>query len=162
MSVDNDVAPDLGREASAEAPAGARERTKSSASSWTQGATTGETPAVVVDALRWAQEKQALDPVLLDVRGICGYADYLLVAAGRSTRQVRAVADAILRGMRQDGHRSLGAEGMDEARWVLLDFGDVVIHVFLEELRDFYDLEGLWAEAPRLEVEREAAGRIAD
>ena len=151
MSSDKDLAPELGQ-------------TEEEASSQDKGAPSQKReapPQVVQDAVRWSLEKKAVEPVLLDVRGICSYADFLLVAAGRSTRQVRAVADAILRGMREDGHRPYSAEGLDEARWVLIDFGDLVVHVFLEELRDFYDLEGLWAEAPRRDLEREAARRPA-
>ena len=109
-------------------------------------------PAAVADAVGWALEKNSLDPVLLDVRGLCSYADFLLVLGGRSGRQVRAIAETIRRGMRNDGHRTLGSEGTDEGRWVLLDYGEVVVHVFLDELRDFYDLESLWVEAPRLSM----------
>ena len=106
-------------------------------------------PAVVESAVNRATERQALSPTLLDVRGICGYTDYLLILSGRSSRQVRAIAEALLRGLREDGFRPYGQEGLDDARWVLLDYSDVVVHVFLEELRDFYELESLWAEAPR-------------
>lgn len=107
-------------------------------------------PAIVADAMGWALEKKTLDPALLDVRGLCAYADFLLIGGGRSGRQVRAIAESIQRGMRADGHRPLGAEGTDEGRWVLLDYGEVVVHIFQDELRDFYDLESLWAEAPRV------------
>lgn len=110
------------------------------------------TPEVVEAAIRYALEKQAMDPVLLDVRGLCSYTDYLLILGGRSSRQVRAVAEAILRGMRKEGHKPYGQEGLDEARWVLLDFGEVVVHTFQENLRDFYDLESLWVDAPRREL----------
>lgn len=106
-------------------------------------------PPIVSAAVDRVLERQALDPVLLDVRGLCGYTDYLLILGGRSPRQVRAVAEGVLRGLRQDGFRPYGQEGMDESRWVLLDYSDVVIHILLEELRDFYELESLWAEAPR-------------
>ena len=107
-------------------------------------------PGLVADAAGWALERKTLDPVLLDVRGLCSYADFLLVLGGSSGRQVRAIAESIRRGMRADGHKTLGSEGTDEGRWVLLDYGEVVVHIFLDELRDFYDLESLWAEAPRL------------
>jgi ribosome-associated protein len=109
-----------------------------------------ELSPIAADAMGWALEKKAQDPALLDVRGLCSYADFLLILGGRSSRQVRAVAESIRRGMRSDGHRTLGAEGADEGRWVLLDYGEVVVHIFLEELRDFYDLESLWVEAPRV------------
>lgn len=97
-------------------------------------------------------ERQALSPVLLDVRGLCGYTDFLLILGGRSPRQVRAVAEGVLRGLREDGYRPFGQEGLDESRWVLLDYSDVVIHILLEDLRDFYELESLWAEAPRRDL----------
>ncbi len=109
-----------------------------------------ELPTIVADAAGWALEKNALDPALLDVQGLCSYADFLLVLAGKSGRQVRAIAESIRRGMRADGHRTLGSEGADQARWVLLDYGEVVVHIFRDELRDFYDLESLWVEAKRL------------
>lgn len=117
-------------------------------------------PAVVEAAVGRVLERQAIDPVLLDVRGLCGYTDYLLILGGRSPRQVRAIAEAVLRGLREDGFRPYGQEGIDEARWVLLDYSDVVLHIFLEDLRDFYDLESLWADAPRQAVASpaEAAG----
>lgn len=109
-------------------------------------------PAVVTAAVERVLERQALTPVLLDVRGLCGYTDFLLILGGRSPRQVRAVAEGVLRGLREDGFRPYGQEGLDESRWVLLDFSDVVIHILLEDLRDFYELESLWAEAPRREL----------
>jgi len=112
------------------------------------------THPVALAAVRWAGEKSAVDPVLLDLRELCSYTDYLLVLGGRSTRQVHAIADSILDGMRSEGHRTLGVEGVSEGRWALLDFGRLVVHVFLEELRQHYDLESLWDEAPRLEVTR--------
>lgn len=98
-------------------------------------------------------ERQAISPVLMDVRGLCGYTDYLLILAGRSPRQVRGIAEGVLRGLREDGFRPFGQEGFDEARWVLLDYSDVVLHIFMEDLRDFYELESLWAEAPRWALE---------
>jgi ribosome-associated protein len=119
------------------------------------------TPDVVEAAGRWALEKQALEPVLLDVRGLCSYTDYLLILGGRTARQVKAVAEAILRGMRSEGYKPFGSEGLDEARWVLLDFGDVVIHVFQEDLRDFYDLESLWVDAKRRELRSSGAAASA-
>jgi ribosome-associated protein len=111
---------------------------------------------VVLAAIRWALEKQALEPVLLDVRGLCSYTDYLLILGGRTSRQVKAVAEALLRGMRTEGYKPFGSEGLDESRWVLLDFGDVVIHVFQEDLREFYDLESLWVDAPRRDLQQSA------
>jgi ribosome-associated protein len=115
------------------------------------------TPDVVQAAVRWALEKQALQPVLLNVQGLCTYTDFLLILGGRSTRQVAAVAESILQGMKQDGFRTIGTEGLDESRWVLMDYGELVVHVFLDELRDFYDLESLWIDARRIELDAWAA-----
>jgi ribosome silencing factor RsfS/YbeB/iojap len=81
------------------------------------------------------------------------YCDYFLICAGRNRRQVRAIAESISTRLKQEtgmGPRSV--EGMESGRWVLLDFGDVVVHVFDEPLRGFYDLEGLWKDAPRVDV----------
>lgn len=81
------------------------------------------------------------------------YCDYFLICAGHNRRQVRAIAESISTSLKQElgiGPRSV--EGMESGRWVLLDFGDVVIHVFDEPLRGFYDLEGLWKDAPRVAV----------
>lgn len=107
-------------------------------------------PTLVSDAAGWALERKTLDPALLDVTGLCSYTDFLLILGGKSGRQVRAIAESIQRGMRSDGHRPLGTEGANEGRWVLLDYGELVVHIFLDELRDFYDLESLWVDAPRL------------
>jgi ribosome-associated protein len=120
------------------------------------------THPLALAAVRWAGEKSAVDPALLDLRELCSYTDYLLVLGGRSTRQVRAIAEAIVDGMRSEGHRTLGTEGLTEGRWALLDFGRVVVHVFLEELREHYDLESLWDEAPRVDVTRLLAAASRD
>jgi len=100
-----------------------------------------------------AHDRQAEDVVALDVRGLTSLADTFLIASGRSRQQVRAIADAVLEAARRDGIRSLGAEGLAEGRWALLDFGSVIFHVFHEEARGHYDLERLWADAPQLDVE---------
>lgn len=97
--------------------------------------------------------KKAEEVMILDVRGLTSYADYFVLATGTSDRQVKAIADAIDEDLRKAGHRSLGLEGYERGHWVLIDFGDVVAHVFYEETRNLYDIEGLWAEAPRIFVE---------
>lgn len=115
----------------------------------------GEPP--MLSAARIAAEaalaKKAEDVVILDVRGLTSYADYFVLATGTSDRQVMAIADSIQEEMRKAGHRELGIEGYELGEWVLLDFGDVVAHVFDEEIRRLYDIEGLWAEAPRISME---------
>jgi ribosome-associated protein len=98
--------------------------------------------------------------VLLDVRGLCSYANYQLVLSGRSDRQVDAISEGIVVGLKQEGIRALGTEGKRSGQWSLLDFGDFVVHVFHHPLREHYDLEGLWHEAPRVEIEVPADARI--
>jgi nicotinate-nucleotide adenylyltransferase len=93
--------------------------------------------------------------VILDVRGLSGFADYFVISHGRSTRHVQGIVDNIARDLRKDGMRCKGVEGERDGKWVLLDYGDVVVHLFYEPVRDFYDLEGLWSQAPRLELSEE-------
>jgi len=100
-----------------------------------------------------AYDRQAEDVIALDVRDLTSLADTFLIASGRSRQHVRAIADAVLDAAQRDGIRSLGAEGLDEGRWALLDFGSVVFHVFHDDARKLYDLERLWADAPRFDVE---------
>lgn len=103
--------------------------------------------------VRTALDKKATSPAILDVADLLGYADYFVVVNGRGPRQVRAIADAVRQTLKHD-HDLLprGTEGKDGGRWVLVDFDDVVLHVFQESAREFYDLDGLWDEAPRLPV----------
>ncbi len=104
----------------------------------------------------YALDKKAFNVRLLDVRKISSLTDYLLIASGRSDRQVQAVADSIHLGLKNDHTtRPLAIEGMKEGRWVLIDYGDVMVHVFQESVRDFYDLDGLWSEAAELTVGEE-------
>lgn len=99
----------------------------------------------------YALDKKALDVKLLDVRGLSSLTDYLLIVSGRSDRQVEAIATAIELGLKQEhGILPLASEGLKEGRWALLDYGDIMVHVFQETVRAFYDLDGLWSEAPLL------------
>src|SRR5256714_14639984 len=106
-----------------------------------------------VSAARAALEKKAENVVILDLRGISGYADFLVIGSGTSDRQLEAIADSVEKELSAQGHRVIGSEGQRGGRWVLLDFGDVVVHVFHADDRAHYDLEGLWADAPRIEME---------
>jgi ribosome-associated protein len=115
---------------------------------------------VALKALDLALEKKAVEPVLLDVRDLCGYCNYQLILSGRSDRQVDAIGDGVVAGLRDLGLRALGTEGKRSGHWSLLDFGDVVVHVFLHSLREHYDLEGLWNDAPRVEIEVPADARL--
>ncbi len=111
-------------------------------------------------ALTLALDKKALEPVLLDVRELCSFCNYQLVLSGRSDRQVDAIADGISAGLKQDGLRPIGSEGARTGQWALLDYGDFVIHVFLHSAREHYDLEGLWSDAPRIEIEVPPDARV--
>ena len=104
--------------------------------------------------LKAALEKKALDPVLLELKGTTSFTDYFLLCSGKSDRQVQAIAQAIEETLKKDGIRPLWQEGMTGGRWVLMDYEDVVVHIFLEPVRKFYDLEGLWIDAPRINFQK--------
>ena len=98
-------------------------------------------------------DKKAKDVLILDVRGMTSYADYFVIASGESDRQVSAMADNVLSEMKKaENLRPIGHEGTETGQWVLIDYGEVVVHLFFEEVRAFYDLEGLWADAAREQV----------
>lgn len=112
-----------------------------------------EKARLIVEA---AREKLAEDIVALDVREAVSFADIFVVASGRSDRQVRAIGDGIAQALTQAGEKPLGVEGQEEARWLLMDFGDVIVHVFQPDVRRHYDLERLWSEAAVLDLEKPA------
>jgi len=101
-------------------------------------------------------EKKALSPVVLNVKEISAFADWFIVCSGASDRQVRAIASAIQKNVKKIGLLPLGVEGEPEGKWILLDYDDVIVHVFIESIRPFYDLERLWAEAPRMAIPENA------
>jgi len=103
-----------------------------------------------------AFDTKAEDVVILDVRGLSSFTDYFVIMSGRSTRHVQGLAEAIEAELRSKRVNTSKAEGLQEAMWVLLDFDDVVVHIFYHEQRGFYDLEGLWHDAPRIRLEDEA------
>ena len=97
----------------------------------------------------YAADVKAEDVVELDLRGVLGYTDYFVICTGRSDRQVKAIHDRIAEGMKKEhGVLAQRVEGLAEARWVLMDYLDVVVHVFTPETREFYGLEPLWGEVP--------------
>ena len=96
-----------------------------------------------------ALDKKGTDLVVLDVREHTSIADYFVIVSGRSDTQVRSIAEHVEEVCRKSGYRPLAVEGLRHGQWVLLDFGDVVVHVFYAPVREFYDLERLWSEAPR-------------
>jgi ribosome-associated protein len=113
-------------------------------------------------ALALALEKKALEPVLLDVRQLCSFTNYQLLLSGRSERQVDAIAESIAVALKGEGLRVLGSEGTRGGSWALLDYGDFVVHVFLHNAREHYDLEGLWSDAPRVPIDVPADARIPE
>lgn len=108
-----------------------------------------EAAKAAIDA---ALDKKALLPVLIDVSSLASYTDFIGIVSGRSDRQVDAIAEGVLAVMKARGRTLLGQEGSGSGRWTLLDFGDVVIHVFYHPVREFYDLESLWVDAPRVQL----------
>jgi ribosome-associated protein len=124
-------------------------------------ATTLDTLVLSQVAARAAADKKGRDPVVLDVSRILGIVDAFVIASGANDRQVRTIADEVEAKVKEAGGPAPTAvEGRADASWVLLDYGDVVVHVFLEETRAFYDLERLFRDAPRWawEADRVAAG----
>jgi ribosome-associated protein len=105
-----------------------------------------ELAAVIAE---YAADRKALDIVQLDLRGIIGYTDYFVICTGRSDRQTKAIHDAIYEGLKSEhGVLPERVEGAAAARWILMDYLDVVVHVFTPEMREYYRLEQLWGEAP--------------
>lgn len=104
----------------------------------------------VLKAVDLGLEKKAYDLQLLDVKELSTLTDYLLIASGRSDRQVSAIAESIRLGLKAQGITPLATEGIDEGRWALLDYGDFMVHIFQPAVRSFYDLEGLWSEAKQV------------
>jgi ribosome-associated protein len=113
-----------------------------------------ETVAAVTE---FAADRKALDIVQLDLRGMIGYADYFVICSGRTDRQTRAIHDAIHEGMKARGVLPRRVEGVSESKWILMDYLDVVVHVFTPDTREYYRLEQLWGEAPSLPVEESIA-----
>jgi ribosome-associated protein len=112
-------------------------------------------PAQLADLVaRYASDVKAQDIVELDLRGVLGYTDYFVIATGGSDRQVKAVHDRIHENMkREHGLLPRRVEGLSESRWILMDYLDVIVHVFTAEAREFYRLEQLWGEAPKRVIE---------
>ena len=103
-------------------------------------------------AVRAAQARKAEDIVALDISVLSSFTDVFLLCTGRSQRQLQAIADAIEDELREEGWRPMGIEGRRNAAWILMDYGDFVVHIFTPEARKYYDIERLWRAAPRLLV----------
>lgn len=109
-------------------------------------------------AARAAAAKNGADTLILEVGPIIGITDLFVITSGRNARQVKTIAEEIEKKLKEEGHPGpVRTEGLQDASWVLLDYVDFVVHVFLDETRDFYNLDRLWADAPRLEWEESAA-----
>ena len=89
-------------------------------------------------------DKQAEDVLLLDIRNVASFADYFVIASGTANRQIQAIIEAVEQAVKAEGVKPIGREGKPDSGWVLLDYGDVIVHIFAPEEREFYDLEGLW------------------
>ena len=113
-------------------------------------------PSQIDRAIAAAEDKKAVDLVVLDLKKASGFTDYFLIASGTNTRQVRAIADSVMERLADDGVKPAHVEGYDRSEWILLDYFDFIVHVFAPETRAFYGLERLWGNADRIEV---AAGR---
>jgi ribosome-associated protein len=108
------------------------------------------TPEEIANAVtEYASDRKAIDLVQLDLRGIIGYTDYFVVCTGRTERQTKAIHDGIHAGMKSaHGFLPARVEGLPQGRWILMDYLDVIVHIFTPETRDYYRLEALWGEAP--------------
>lgn len=103
-----------------------------------------------VYCLKVLKEKKPIEPVLLQLGHLTSLTDYFIIASGNSIRQAQSLAKHIKQKMKKEGYSAYSVEGDKEGQWVLLDYGDVIVHIFYEPIREYYDLEGLWVDAPRL------------
>jgi ribosome-associated protein len=113
----------------------------------------------VLRALHAASEKKALDPVVLDLREIASFTDYFVIVSGANERQVQAISDEVYDNLKKEGSPAARVEGYKTAEWILLDYGDFVVHVFEQKARVFYDLERLWRESKRVELPASIVGQ---
>jgi len=114
----------------------------------------------MLTALEAAAEKKAINSVVLDLREIASFTDYFVITSGTNERQVQAISDEIVETLKKAGTAAARVEGYKTAEWILLDYGDFVVHVFDEKARTFYDLERLWRESKRVELPREIGGEV--
>ncbi len=104
---------------------------------------------------RYAEEKKANDVLILELQGLTDIADYFVLANGTSERHVKTISEYIETSMKGDGIKPFSVEGYNDGRWVIIDYRDVIVHLFLEPLRELYDLESLWIEAKNYRLEKE-------
>ena len=110
--------------------------------------------------LQAAAEKKALDLVVLDLRAIASFTDFFVITSGTNRRQVQAISDGVVDHLKKNGTRAARVEGYQTAEWILVDYGDFILHVFDEKARRFYDLERLWREAVRVDVPPDQFGAV--
>src|SRR5215213_8466779 len=113
-------------------------------------------PSQIDQTIAAAEDKKAVNLVVLDLRKASGFTDFFVIASGTNTRQVRAIADSVMEALAEEGVKPAHVEGYDRSEWILLDYFDFIVHIFAPETRVFYGLERLWGSAERIEV---AAGR---
>jgi ribosome-associated protein len=116
-------------------------------------------PQQITWAIGAAEDKQAVDLVVLDLRKAAGFTDYFVICAGQNARQIRAIADAITETLAARGVKPAHVEGYDRTGWVLLDYFDFIVHIFAPEARLFYGLERLWGNAERIEIPASSPAR---
>jgi ribosome-associated protein len=114
----------------------------------------------ILRALHSAAEKKAANLTVLDLRGVATFTDFFIIATGANKRQVQAIADEVVEQSKKHGTRAARVEGYQSAEWVLVDYGDFVVHVFDDRARRFYDLERLWRQARRVDVSPEQIEQI--
>ena len=120
------------------------------------GSSTAQTMTVAQHVVQACEDVKGKDIVVLEVASISDVADFFIVASGRSDRQVQGITNRVMEELARMGIKPLSVEGYEDGQWVLIDCGDVVVHVFYEPVRELYDLESLWMRARRLEMGRAA------
>lgn len=117
-----------------------------------------ESRSRALECARAALDKKAENLKVLDLTKISGFTDFFVICSGMSDKQVQAIAASVESNLESQGAKLLNFEGFSDGRWVLMDFGDVVVHIFQDALREYYDLENLWADAPRVAIPPEFYG----
>jgi ribosome-associated protein len=119
-----------------------------------------ETLEKIKTCARYAEEKKAKDILMLELKGLTDITDFFLLVNGTSERHVKTISEHIETSMKGDGILPYSVEGYNEGRWVIIDYRDIIVHIFIEPLRDLYDLESLWIEAKRYRMEKEKTTNI--
>ncbi|MDA8173650.1 MAG: ribosome silencing factor [Nitrospiraceae bacterium] len=106
-----------------------------------------------------ASDKKAYGLVIMEMKDLTSYADYFVICTAESSTQIKAISDNIIEKMKEEGQRPSSVEGLSQSKWVLLDYADVIVHIFDPDTRLFYDLEKLWLDAPRIEMQQVVVGK---